>query len=196
MSINKSVKIIINDNNRYFQEIARSNGFVHTQESEKVSVMFCEEELEYNLPENFKIISMKEEWDWKQYNRVMWRGFNHQGEPSHDKEDLDFRKCMLSSPHLDKELCLAVLDADGNYVSHCCLWHQPGSKVAYVEPVATDPDYRKRGLAKGVLYEAINRAISRGACEIYVGSSQQFYYNIGFAPHSTETWWKGKCIDE
>jgi predicted N-acetyltransferase YhbS len=59
--------------------------------------------------------------------------------------------------------------------------------MAYVEPVATDPDYRKMGLAKAAIYEAVLRAAKLGAKEAYVISSQQFYYNIGFRPNSTET---------
>ncbi len=184
------LQIIINDTDKRFQEYARAKNMRPSQRNQKTSIFNCSNELSYNLPDFYKIISMDQEWSWEQYNRVMWRGFNHEGEPSQSKEDLDWRKSMLSSPHLSKELCLAVCNAQGEYVSHCCLWHLPGSKVAYIEPVATDPLYRKKGLAKAALFEAINRVRRMGAEKIIVGSSQQFYYNIGFAPHTTETWWE------
>jgi predicted N-acetyltransferase YhbS len=46
------------------------------------------------------------------------------------------------------------------------------------------------GLGKAAVFEAILRAKKLGACEAYVGSSQQFYYSIGFRPFATETWWE------
>jgi predicted N-acetyltransferase YhbS len=74
-------------------------------------------------------------------------------------------------------------------VSHCGLWYNLGDTYSYVEPVATDPEYRKMGLGKAVVYEALLRGMQLGAKEAYVVSSQQFYYNIGFKPFTTETWW-------
>lgn len=58
-----------------------------------------------------------------------------------------------------------------------------------MEPVATDPDYRKLGLGKAAALEGVKRCRDLGAKVAFVGSSQQFYYNIGFRPYSTKTWW-------
>lgn len=120
----------------------------------------------------------------------MWRGFDHEGEPTQDEEDIQWRKAMLSSPHINPELIIAIVAPNGNYASHCGLWHSPGDNYAYVEPVATDPEYRKMGLGKAAVYESILRAKYLGAKEAYVVSSQQFYNNIGFKPLTTETWWE------
>ncbi len=120
----------------------------------------------------------------------MWLGFGHEGEPVQDEEDIQFRKVMLSSPHINPKLIIAIVAPDGNYVSHCGLWYTPGDPYAYVEPVATDPKYRKMGLGKAAVYKSILRAKQLGAKEAYVVSSQQFYYNIGFKPIATETWWE------
>ncbi|MCL2884708.1 MAG: GNAT family N-acetyltransferase, partial [Oscillospiraceae bacterium] len=76
--------------------------------------------------------------------------------------------------------------------AYCGTWKDPASAVALVEPVATDPDYRMRGLGKAAVLEAVRRCGTRGAKQAYVGSSQQFYYNIGFRPALTSTWWELK----
>lgn len=184
------LKISISDDDREFQKIAQRFGYVPLQEKEFVSVMDFHGNMEYNLPAGFKTTSMEGGWDFYQYNRVMWRGFGHEGEPPQEEEDINWRKTMLSSPHLVPELLIAITEPKGNYVSHCGLWYVPGSSYAYVEPVASDPVYRKIGLAKASLFEAVNRAGKMGATSIYVCSSQQFYYNLGFYPVTPETWWE------
>jgi len=190
LSNNGALKIIINDNDKEFQSIAAQNGFRPTQRKETIAKLEINDELSYNLPEGFNMVSMADNWDFYQYDRVMWRGFDHDGEPEQTDEDIDWRKTMLSSPHLVPELTLSVTAPGGKYVSHCGLWHSPDNSYAYVEPVATDPEYRGMGLAKAAIYETVLRAKKLGAKEAYVGSSQQFYYNIGFRPHITETWWE------
>lgn len=190
LSKDGSLNIIIPDGDRYFQRLALNSGFRPTQHRQNVAVIDIDDELKYELPAGFQVVSMADNWDFCKYNRVMWRGFNHEGEPSQEEEDIDWRKTMLSSPHLIPEITVAVVAPDGNYVSHCGLWYAPGEDYAYVEPVATDPEYRKRGLGKAAIYEALFRAKNLGAKEAFVVSSQQFYYNIGFKPIATETWWE------
>lgn len=189
LSKDGALKVIIPDYDRSFQDLALKNGFRATQNKQRVSVIDINDKIDYKLPDDFHIITMADGWDFLQYNRVMWRGFNHEGEPSQDEDDIQWRKTMLSSPHIKPELIIAIVDPNGNYVAHCGLWCNAGDNYSYVEPVATDPEFRKMGLGKAVVYEAILRAKQLGAKEAYVVSSQQFYYNIGFKPFITETWW-------
>jgi len=70
------------------------------------------------------------------------------------------------------------------------MWYRPGDFYCYVEPVATDPDYRKIGLGKAAVLEAARRCGKLGAKQAVVGSNQQFYYNIGFYPVYTMTYWE------
>ncbi|HBP38077.1 MAG TPA: GNAT family N-acetyltransferase, partial [Clostridiales bacterium] len=57
---------------------------------------------------------------------------------------------------------------------------------------ATDPAYRKMGLGRAAVLEAIRRCGVLGARRAFVGSSQQFYYSIGFRPYATSTFWVRK----
>jgi len=52
------------------------------------------------------------------------------------------------------------------------------------------------GLGKAAVLEAIRRSGVLGARQAVVGSSLQFYYNIGFYPIHTETWWEQKVLGE
>ena len=185
-------RVIINDNDRDFQRIARDMGYVPTQEKEQIAALDISGSLQYNLPEGYLIVSMADDWNWHQYDRCLWRGFNHPGEPSGSEESIYVRKRMLSGPAVDPHTVVCVVAPNGSYVAHCGTWFIPGETYALVEPVATDPDYRRLGLGRAAVLEALIRCGKRGAKQALVGSSQQFYYSIGFAPINNETWWAYK----
>lgn len=86
-------------------------------------------------------------------------------------------------------LKVAVVAPDGNFVSYCGMWYDAAAGFAVVEPVATDPDYRKMGLGKAAVLEGIRRVEALGAKTALVGSSQQFYYSIGFMPYAKASEW-------
>jgi len=189
---NGKLKILLPDGDYEFQRAAMAQGFRPTQQSDHISALDIDALQTYLLPSGFSFVSMADGWNWQQYNRVMWRGFNHEGRASYDNETISGRKEMLSSSMIIPELVVAVAAPDGNYVSHCGMWYRPGDYYCYVEPVVTDPEYRKMGLGKAVVLEAIKRCGNLGAKQAVVGSNQQFYYNIGFYPIRTETWWEQK----
>ena len=54
------------------------------------------------------------------------------------------------------------------------------TNYAYVEPVCTVPSFRGKGVAKAVIYEALNRAEAIGAKQAYVISEMKFYEKLGF----------------
>jgi GNAT superfamily N-acetyltransferase len=197
LSTSDGFEIVIPDIDHYFQDIAARSGFFASQRKEPDSVFYIDRtSLDYKLPEGFRITTMKEYFDLSQYRRVLWRGFNHElrGEglfnfSSDDK--LSAQEEMLR-PNVDLDLKVAVVSPEGNFVSYCGMWYEPAAGFALVEPVATDPDFRKLGLGKAPVLEGIRRVGLLGAKLAYVGSSQQFYYDIGFRPFATSTNWKKK----
>ena len=189
---NGKLRLILPDGDSGFAQAAAAQGFRPTQRKEHMSVLDIDMLQEYALPGGYSFVSMADGWDWHQYNRVMWRGFNQDriGRPPYDDESIAGRKQMLSSPMINPELVMAVAAPDGNYVSHCTMWYSPGDFYCYVEPVATDFEYRKLGLGKAVVLEAIRRCGAFGARQAVVGSGQQFYYSIGFYPACGFTHWE------
>ena len=193
---NGNLRILLPDGDYEFQRAALIQDFRPTQKRWHCSVLDINALQPFVLPEGFSFVSMAGNWNWHQYNRVMWRGFNHEGKAAYDDETIAGRKEMLSSPMIIPDLVVSVAASDGNYVSHCGMWYRPGDFYCYVEPVVTDPEYRMMGLGKAVVLEAIRRCGDLGAKQAVVGSSQQFYYNIGFYPILTSTWWNLKNESE
>lgn len=140
-----------------------------------------------SLPAGFRLVSLAEENDLTKLNRCLWRGFNHPGEPG---GDLSGRRLMQSTPNFDHSLNVAVVSPRGEYVSYSGIWYDQRNQVAYVEPVATDPDYRRMGLGRAAVLECVRRTAERGANIVQVGSGQAFYQAIGFRPAWATYFWE------
>jgi predicted N-acetyltransferase YhbS len=69
------------------------------------------------------------------------------------------------------------------------MWHDEHNRIAYIEPVATDPDYRRIGLGRAAALEGMRRRSALGADLAFVGSDQPFYTAIGFARVFTANCW-------
>lgn len=74
---------------------------------------------------------------------------------------------MQKAPNYDPSLDLAVLDNEV-VVSLCTAWVDPENNLAMFEPVATAPDYQRKGLGTAILHDGIRR-----------GSQTQVYPNPG-----------------
>lgn len=186
-------KVLIADGDLEMQNIAVTQGYRPTQSHDFDSVLPIDTaDLTYELPEGFRITSMKETYDLYQYGQVLWRGFNHElnGEGPFPADDHKNGAEGFERPHVNLDLKIAVVAPNGDFVSYCGMWLDAASENALVEPVATDPAYRMMGLGRAAVLEAVRRCGELGAKRAYVGSSQQFYYNIGFRPYSVATWWE------
>ena len=60
------------------------------------------------------------------------------------------------------------------------MWIVPEKEFGLIEPLATDPDFRRMGLARAAVWEGIRRCRDLAAETIYVGSDLPFYLSLGF----------------
>ena len=172
-----------------FGAIARATGFVQDrQRGEPMSVLNLDESLPaIRLPEGFRLKSLQEENDLEKVHRVLHRGFDHPGEPPQD--ELAGRRLMQSAPRFRRDLTIVAQAPNGAFVSYCGLWYEQSNRVAYVEPVATDPDFRRMGLGTAVVLEGVRRCRALGATVAYVGSGAAFYRSMGFRNTYTQYVW-------
>lgn len=191
------LRILIPNADHEFQVIASQNGFIPTTECESTAIFDLNiNSTHYDLPYGYTIKNLADGYDIHKYQRVLWRGFNHEGGPPQiEKEITESKKSLVGGPHVNLKLKIAAISPQGDYVSYCGMWYEQGTNYALVEHVATDPDHRLKGLGRAVVLEGIKQCGILGAKNAYVGSSQQFYYNIGFYPLSLSNWWKRKNIN-
>ena len=184
------LRLIIDDSDYGFQRTAMEQGLRPLRKADHIAALDVDLVKDFSLPDGFKYVSMADDWNWQQYNRVLWRGFNHEGLPPHDEKQIANRKLVFNSPLNIPEIKISVMAPDGNYISHCGMWYRPGDHYCFVEPVVTVPEYRKMGFGKACVLEGVRRCGELGAKQAVVGSDQQFYYNIGFYPVATLTYWE------
>lgn len=190
--------LLIHDADRELQDLAGNRGFVPTQERERDSYLEIHPDaLGYRLPDSFSVRSMKDDYDLYRYGEVLWKGFNHEanGEGEYRPGDakLGALHREMTRPNVDLDLKIAVVAPNGDFASYCGMWQDADSGYALVEPVATAPEYRRMGLGRAAVLEGVRRCGLRGARTAVVGSSQQFYYDIGFRPFGNATWWRPRA---
>jgi predicted N-acetyltransferase YhbS len=165
----RNIAIWVNDFDRGLESIVGERGY-HLVDGTKQDWSILE-------PDGFHLQSLADENDLSKLHRVLHRGFNHPGEPP--PNGLAGRKRMQSAPNYRKDLNIVAVAADGVYASYCGMWQDHVNRVAYVEPVCTDPDYRRMGLGTAVVLEGIRRCGAEGATTA-VDGSLPFYVSIGF----------------
>ncbi len=178
-----SAVIKTDDKDAALCDLLREKGFEKKQRCACVLSLDLSRPLEYSMPNAYTVSPLGFVPDPWQYQLVIHKGFDNDGIP--DKWDYEFLKRI---PHTNDNLKTFAI-ADNEYCAHCGLWYSTGNS-AYIEPVATVPEHRKRGLAKAVIYEACNRAIARGAKRAIVISDQEFYFKIGFTLSSEVYNWE------
>ena len=138
------------------------------------------------LPDGFTIISLEDENDYKKINDCLWKGFDHGDDPD---DDIDCRMLMQSGPHFRKDLTTVIKAPNGDYACFAGMWFDEKNKYAYLEPLATVPEYRRMGLATIALSEGMRKTKALGATYCFGGVSE-FYTAIGFETICHHELWK------
>ncbi len=84
---------------------------------------------------------------------------------------------------------VAIEDENGDYACYSGMWWTPENKLAYMEPLCTVPEHRKKGLAAAALSKHYRNLKPLGATHI-TGGSDPFYKKLGFVPTNIWTFWK------
>jgi GNAT superfamily N-acetyltransferase len=173
------LSVYINDRDTEFQRLVAARGYTKTQECEPMSIFSIPDRFPpIQLPAGFTLKSLADDNNLQKLHRLLWRGFGHGGEPPYD--GIEERRFMQSAPNYRYDLNLVVEAPDGDFAAYCGMWYEPEHAISYVEPVATDPDYRRMGLAKAAVLDGIRRCGEMGAGVTFVGSDLPFYLALGF----------------
>ena len=162
-----------------------------------------ENELNYELPEGYHFVK-PEDVDAVKLSKLCWYGFGHgeRGEfVDYDKYDdsLDWTPAkshkdimgdiMAPSMHSTHEYDVIIADENDEYVCFSGMWWIPENKLAYMEPLCTAPEHRRKGLAAAALTRHYRRMKALGATHM-TGGEDPFYGKIGYGNGSHWTFWK------
>lgn len=182
--------IAVNDTDDETVSLILSCGFTACEQTENVLDLLLDDMVfDANTACNIKLRSLDVKEDLYKHHKLLWKGFNHEGEPPVDEKTIEKQRRMLSAPHLNSQLHIVAENESAEYVAYCGLWYDYKTDYVYVEPVCVTPDYRNKGLAKAVIKEALRRAYDIGAKKAYVISELGLYKSIGFRQHSHYTFY-------
>jgi len=183
------LRVFVNPFDSAFEEFVASHGYQQdTQGHRPMSTFQIPSPFPpIRLPEGFRLKSLADENDLRKICRVLHRGFDHPGELPED--GIEGIRRMQSGPSFREDLTIVVEAPTGDFVSYCGMWYDPVNQYGYVEPVATDPHYRRRGLGQAAVLEGIRRCGELGATVTYVATDKPFYLSFGFQRQFTITCW-------
>lgn len=145
--------------------------------------------LNYPLPEGFHFVSPNE-YEIDRISKCCWKGFDHeQSEGIWDHQYEQSNYLVAAAPHATMDLAAVIADEKGEYACYAGMWWTPENKLAYMEPLCTIPEYRRRGLASAALSELYRRTKALGATHM-TGGDNGFYRAIGYQPAVKWTYWK------
>jgi predicted N-acetyltransferase YhbS len=96
------------------------------------------------------------------------------------------QQCSLYDSTLD----LAVEDADGTVAGYALFWFDHTTLVGLLEPMRVEDDYQRRGLARLLLTNGLDRLARKGARRLKVGfeaaAARSLYLDAGFVQTSVD----------
>jgi GNAT superfamily N-acetyltransferase len=138
------------------------------------------------LPEGYRARPVRGEEDLAgrvAVHRAAWPPPGHRGQ----LPQRDGRVALSSGPD-------RVVEApDGRLVANCLIWFDERNGVGELEPVGTNPEFRRRGLGRGVCLAAMHALRRAGARQAVVYAVQghpdhpapiPLYQGLGFYPHT------------
>ena len=100
----------------------------------------------------------------------------------------DVAQRLLQTSLYRSDLDLLILDRDDNHAAYGLFWYDPATATGLVEPMRTEDDHQRRGLARHVLTTGIDLLAKAGAVRIKIcfepgnPASGNLYLSVGFEP--------------
>jgi GNAT superfamily N-acetyltransferase len=100
----------------------------------------------------------------------------------------DVAQRLLQTSLYRSDLDLLMLDRDDNHAAYGLFWYDPATATGLVEPMRTEDDHQRRGLARHILTTGIDLLAKAGAVRIKIcfepdnPASRGLYLSVGFEP--------------
>ena len=137
---------------------------------------------EAHLPEGFSVRSVAGEHEVQLVADV------HNGAFGSTWTEASYLKVMRT-PGFDPERELVVVAPDGRFAAFVVIWLDPVSRSGLFEPVGCHSDFRRRGLSKALMLNAMTRMKKAGMKTAIVGyrvgneAALNLYSSVGFNPY-------------
>ncbi|MBN1212331.1 MAG: GNAT family N-acetyltransferase, partial [candidate division Zixibacteria bacterium] len=138
-----------------------------------------------------RALSGPEEYPARSY--LSWRVF-HPGESDEKYQGWEWYHNIQRAPLYRRELEIVAEAPDGELAAFCTVWFDEVTLTGAFEPVGTDPNHQRRGLATAVMNEGLRRLKKLGAELAFVGSwneaTHKLYSSVGFTEYDLSEAWE------
>jgi len=174
----EAVEVLARDDDLELRSLLAGAGFVADDYRSGITWMNAEDRPDVTaVPEGFALVDRAQETT----------GPHPMRRRSGEEVEARLLQCSLYDPALD----LAVEVADGQAAGYALFWFDPATEVGLVEPMRVEDAYQRRGLARAMLTEGLDRLAKRGARRLKVGYATDvargLYVGAGFRVTSTTT---------
>lgn len=175
-----SFDVPMSDDDLNFKSLANQSGFVAGDRDSTGWLNATQSPKELNLPNGFRFADRTQAGD--------------SVHPMAKRNGVDIanrlKECSLYDPSLD----LAIDTDDGVNAGYSLYWFDPVTKIGLVEPVRVNNDFQRRGLARAMVAQGLNRLVEKGAERLKVSweteAAGALYLGVGFQKTSTTTWFR------
>jgi ribosomal protein S18 acetylase RimI-like enzyme len=122
-----------------------------------------------DLPPGYHIRSIQGEED------VAARVAVHRSAFHPSRMTVEKHRRVMAAPSYQRDLDLVVVAPDETFAAFCIVWYDAANRLGEFEPVGCHADYRRRGLARAVLFEGMRRIIALGGrtAVVFSGGREQ-----------------------
>jgi ribosomal protein S18 acetylase RimI-like enzyme len=167
----ETVEALVRDDDDELASLVAASGFVASGDRSGIARMHAEDRSEVAAPpDRFVLVDRSE----------AVTGPHPMEARSGEAVEARLRQCSLYDPELD----LCVKTAEGEVAGYALFWFDPVTEVGLVEPMRVEDGYQRRGLARAMLTEGLDRLAKRGARRLKVGyatdAARALYVGAGF----------------
>ena len=171
-----ALRVLVRQDEALLGDLAIKSGFTKTDELSGTAWMGGHDRPPVEEVDGFAIVDRVEQAD-RPHPMIARNG---------DGVEQRLRQCSLYDPMLD----LAVEDPDGRVAGYALFWFDHTTLVGLLEPMRVEDEYQRRGLARMLLTNGLDRLARKGAHRLKVGfetdSARTLYLGAGFVQTSVD----------
>ncbi len=170
------LEMLVHDDDELLINLARRSGFVATNDLSGTAWMDVGARPRVEQVDGFTLVDRRTQYDVP-HPMIARNGPTIESRLS---------ECSLYDPTLD----LAVLDHRGTLAGYALFWFDATTSVGLLEPMRVEEGFQRRGLARVLLTNGVERLSAKGAQRIKVGFSTEgaraLYLGCGFVQTSSD----------
>lgn len=176
-----------------FQSVLAQRGFAKTAEAEYQRWQLLDHAIpDVPLAEGYNIRALGDASELPARSWASWRAF-HPDQPDENYTGWEWYRNVQRAPIYRRDLDLVAVAPNGEIAAFTTVWCDDATKTGAFEPVGTQPQHQRKGLAKALLTEGLRRMQNLGLVMAYVSSyepaAHATYASVGFSQYDLAEMW-------